>query len=69
MAGSRLHPVPMAAARRVEIRLELDPASDPISGELTDGHGETHDFQGWLQLMAEVDRARLVADEEPSDDA
>jgi hypothetical protein len=55
----------MATDQRVQVRLELDASSEPISGSLHDGRGETHDFRGWLQLMAEVDRARLAAAENP----
>jgi hypothetical protein len=46
------------AERGVEIRIEVDPASDPIRGLVRDRNGETHDFYGWLQFMAAVDRAR-----------
>jgi hypothetical protein len=48
---------------RVEILLEVDPASDPIKGLLRDRRGDTHDFHGWLQLMAAVDTARTIEPE------
>lgn len=43
---------------RVELRLEVEVTGEPIRGVLHDGRGGTHDFQGWLQLMAAVDSAR-----------
>jgi hypothetical protein len=50
----------------VEIRLEVDPSSDPIRGRLYDRRGEARDFQGWLQLMAALDTARSPEAEHPS---
>ena len=47
----------MTSEARVEMRLEVNPASDPISGLLHDRRGEAHRFQGWLQFMSAVDTA------------
>lgn len=42
----------------IEIRLELDPDSDPISGRLHDPRGGVVAFGGWMQLMAAVEATR-----------
>jgi hypothetical protein len=54
----------VSAEPRIEIRLEVDPASDPIQGLLRDRLGETHGFHGWLQLMAAIDEARSIESEQ-----
>ena len=36
---------------------------DPITGLLRDRTGQTHPFEGWVQLMTEVDRARSQTSE------
>jgi hypothetical protein len=48
----------MKDEERVEIRLVVEKAGDPISGTVHDSRGDTRDFLGWLQLMAAVDDAR-----------
>jgi hypothetical protein len=47
----------------IEVRLELDRASDPIRGRLFGPDGEGSEFYGWLQFMAAVDAARASATE------
>jgi hypothetical protein len=42
----------------VEIRLEVDPATDPISGLIYSPRGDSQAFVGWLQLMSAVETAR-----------
>lgn len=42
---------------RTELHLEVDPKSDPITGLLRDRAGRTQPFEGWMQLIAEVERA------------
>jgi len=41
--------------------LEFEPG-DPIQGRLLDSSGTPHDFYGWLELCAELDRAWRRAD-------
>jgi len=40
--------------------LELEPG-EPIQGLLLDSSGTTHAFYGWLELCAELERARRSA--------
>jgi hypothetical protein len=50
--------------RHVEIRLEVEPESDPIAGELRDSRGERSSFRGWLQMTAAIEAARSVGADE-----
>jgi hypothetical protein len=43
-------------ARRIALRLELDPGAEPISGRLTGTDGVGVDFIGWLALSAALER-------------
>jgi hypothetical protein len=45
---------------QVELRLELDPTSDPIQGRLHDGLGNTVSFAGWMRLMAAIEAGRQL---------
>jgi hypothetical protein len=67
MAGAARQPD--VEAQPVRVALELDTASSPISGRLLNVAGVSHDFHGWLGLMAAVDaeraRANLEKGEEP----
>jgi hypothetical protein len=49
----------------VPVQLELDPLSDPISGRMHAGNGETTAFAGWMQLLAALEKARKAG--EPDD--
>lgn len=40
------------------VTLELDVAADPISGRLTDEHGETRAFTGLMAMVHELERCR-----------
>jgi len=42
----------------VEVRIQIDPVSEPINGVVRDQDGARRDFHGWLQLMAVVEAAR-----------
>ena len=48
----------MTDQRGVELRVELDPLREPISGRVTDCRGRHKTFSGWLDLMEILDRAR-----------
>jgi hypothetical protein len=48
------------AAQHERVVLELEPG-DPIQGRLVDSSGMTHAFYGWLELCAELERARRSA--------
>lgn len=45
----------------VQRTLEIDTASEPLSGRVTDGHGERR-FTGWLELFAVIDELRCALD-------
>ena len=34
------------------LSLTVQGASDPITGSLQDGHGDSHPFRGWIELAA-----------------
>jgi hypothetical protein len=51
----------VSVGNRLQIRLDLDPGSDPIRGQVQDSHGERFGFVGWLQLIAAVEERRSAA--------
>jgi hypothetical protein len=52
----------------VPVQLELDPSSDPISGRMHAGNGETTAFAGWMQLLAALEKARKPGDPDDEGD-
>lgn len=42
---------------RVQLRLDLDPASDPISGALHGAAGHAVEFAGWMGFSAAIAQA------------
>jgi hypothetical protein len=56
----------LVAEEHVEIRLEVDPESDPIRGLVHDRRGARRDFHGWLQLMAAIEAVRTTELERPA---
>jgi len=42
----------------LHFQLQLQRAGDPIEGHLTDEHGETVSFMGWLELIAAIEAAK-----------
>ncbi len=56
-------------ATRATIALAVDPADGTISGEISK-QGERRSFQGWLELINELEtwRAHALAVPEPPDD-
>lgn len=46
-----------ANPERVRVTVELDVASEPISGALHDGVGSVVEFVGWMELMSVLERA------------
>jgi hypothetical protein len=46
----------MTDDRHVELRLDVDPAADPIRGVVTAADGLAHEFVGWLGLATEIER-------------
>jgi hypothetical protein len=51
------------------LKLELQPNCDPIEGRLSDEHGQTTAFAGWLELMALVEDALVQATDRESSPA
>jgi len=43
-------------ARRIPLRLELEPGAEPISGRLTGPDGVGEEFIGWLALSTALER-------------
>jgi hypothetical protein len=50
----------MADSTRIALRLDLDPAADPIRGRLTAPTGEEDEFVGWLGLAGAIERLARV---------
>lgn len=48
----------------VRVQLEINPGSDPISGEIADRAGSRR-FQGWLELTEAIETARAGVSAEP----
>lgn len=42
----------MTTGERRNLRLELDPDSEPIAGRMRDERGASREFAGWLGLAA-----------------
>ena len=55
----------MSDAAPVSVRLDLDPAADPIRGTLTVNGREPDEFVGWLGLAAAIEP--LIVGAESSD--
>ena len=53
---------PAEPPSRQRIVLEIDPGSDPISGDVDSGRG-TQRFTGWLELAAALHAALGAAEE------
>ncbi len=51
-------------ARRLTIALAVDPSDGTISGEIRDQGDRRRSFQGWLELISQLEtwRATAVAD-------
>lgn len=43
--------------RQTELRVEVNVGEVPITGHLTDEHGERTAFAGWTQLVSLIERA------------
>jgi len=46
----------MSSAQRLVLTLEVDPASDPITGSVGVAHGDTVEFLGWLGFAAALEQ-------------
>jgi hypothetical protein len=46
----------MSAADPVQLTLAIDRASDPITGALRDGSGNSVEFSGWLGFAAALEQ-------------
>jgi len=53
-------------ARRIPLRLELEPGAEPISGRLTGPDGVGEEFIGWLALSAALERVTRADDGGPA---
>lgn len=51
---------------KVELRIEVDPATQPITGSAKRAEGDEHDFVGWTGLMGAIDRL-LEQSEQPKE--
>ena len=52
---------------KVELRIEVDPATQPITGSAQRAEGGPLEFVGWTGLMGAIDRL-LVENESQEDD-
>jgi hypothetical protein len=52
----------MERARVVQRTLEIDAASDPLRGRVTDEELGDHCFTGWLELFAVIEDLRASLD-------
>ena len=43
--------------RRLHLSLELEPHREPIRGRLRVLHGDPREFEGWMELAAELQAA------------
>jgi len=43
------------------LKLEIDIDSDPISGSVSNGTGDSKAFQGWIELASVIEAARSAA--------
>ena len=50
---------------RVELRIEVDPATRPITGSAQRPQGDQLDFVGWTGLMGAIDR--LLSEQQPEE--
>lgn len=41
-----------------EMQLSIDIGSEPITGLVSMGNGATHEFCGWIELVATIESAR-----------
>jgi hypothetical protein len=55
--------------RPLVLVLQLDPAAEPISGYVHELSGEVRAFDGWIELTAEIERARARAETSEADGA
>ena len=54
----------MEGSSNVELRLEVDPATRPLTGKVMRPDRETVDFVGWTGLMGALDRLLRNEDEQ-----
>jgi hypothetical protein len=47
------------ATKHLELAIEVD--SDPISGSVSNGNGQSQPFIGWIELVAAIEAARSSA--------
>lgn len=46
-----------AKPHRVQMTVELDVTTEPVSGVLDPGHGAVVEFAGWMELMSAMETA------------
>ncbi len=44
--------------KTAHLNLAIDPGSEPISGSLSGPNQEPQRFNGWIELVAEIERVR-----------
>ncbi|HTX30233.1 MAG TPA: hypothetical protein VMD09_02555 [Solirubrobacteraceae bacterium] len=44
--------------RAAEMQLSIDIGSEPITGSVSLGDGASHEFSGWIELVATIESAR-----------
>jgi len=47
----------MSTGRPVQLQLEIDPASEPVTGTIHDASGRAIEFTGWLGFAAAIEKA------------
>jgi len=47
----------MSTGRPVQLQLEIDPASVPVTGTIHDASGRAIEFTGWLGFAAAIEKA------------
>jgi hypothetical protein len=52
-------------SKPLTVHIEPRPDGEVIAGRLCDGHGEEHQFTGWLGLLSLLEEARLAVVAEP----
>jgi hypothetical protein len=51
----------------LELTVKLDPAREPITGDIVASGGQARAFSGWLELMELLDAARHDTRQRPAD--
>jgi hypothetical protein len=53
----------MASREAIRIEVEVEPGSEPISGQFRPSTGPSRPFAGWLDLVAAIEHERWAGSE------